>query len=409
MYDQSFGESSLLALFRESDFKKIPQLLMTGKTEAAAAAHQANALFGAINPLQALHVSGKHVYSSSSFQNELVLRKVTQNIRNSIRHQSRGRRFIVETLVSHLAEGLPYRVYKRDVHRFYPSFLHPDVQQAVESDGRLSWLTKRLVEQILAGHRLLHGTGLPVGLGLSAVLSELMMLKFDEKFRSNPHVRFYSRYVDDIVLVTNGDELPDDFSRLLSSALPRGLSFNSLKTLMCETNPSTPAPGIAFCYLGYSITVMPSTKKQCNTMGRQVVIDLSPAKTRKIKTRIVRALRAHTLQPDFALLKKRVAFLASNASLPVAGQSVRRLVGIYHTYPLLTVQPGCMLHELDTFFRYLVLSSKARSLTSLPAMLTRSQRSQLLSLSFVEGYTKRRFINVSRVQLGAIRKCWANE
>jgi hypothetical protein len=238
-----------------------------------------------------------------------------------------------------------------------------------------------------------------------------MMRTFDEKLKSNPHVRFYARYVDDIVLITNGDESADEFSSLLRSSLPRGLSFNSLKTFSQETDPPVPAQfmGIQFCYLGYSISVETSTKEQLKTIGRKVVVDLSPAKTKKIKTRIIRALRDHSLNPDFALLKKRIAFLASNTSLPVAGQSVRRLVGIYHTYPLITVQAGCMLHELDRFFRYLVLSPKGRSLAILAQTLTRSHRSQLLGLSFLEGYTNRRFISVSRVQLGAIRKCWANE
>jgi len=411
MYDQSFGESSLFGLFRDSDLSKMPHLAITGKAVASAAAAHAEAIFGGTNPLQELHVRGKQVYRSSSFQDELILRKVTHNIRRSFHQRSRGRRFIVETLVAHLAEGLPYRVYKRDVHRFYPSFLHQEVQQVIESDGRLSWLTKRLVERILAGHTALNGTGLPVGLGLSAVLSELMMRTFDEKLKSNPHVRFYARYVDDIVLITNGEESEDEFSRLLRSSLPRGLSFNSLKTFSQETDPPAPAQfmGIHFCYLGYSIRVETSTKEQLKTIGRKVDVDLSPAKTKKIKTRIVRALRAHSLNPDFALLKKRIAFLASNTSLPVAGQSVRRLVGIYHTYPLITVQAGSMLHELDRFCRYLVLSPKGRSLDGLAQTLTRSHRSQLLGLSFLEGYTKRRFISVSRVQLGAIRKCWANE
>jgi hypothetical protein len=411
MYDQSFGVNSLLGLFRDGDRAKIPNITGPETAIATAAAREAENLFGTTNPLEPLHVRGKEVFRPSTFQVELILRKITQNLRHSFRQRSRGRRFIVETLVAHLAEGLPYRIYKRDVYHFYPSFVQAEVQSAVESYSRISRLTKRLLERIFDGHRRLGGSGLPLGLGLSAALSELMMLNFDNHLRSHPNVRFYARYVDDIVLVTNGSEPRDEFSRMVASALPRGLRFNALKNLVRETDPEDPATarGIAFSYLGYSIAVKPSSKRQRNETGREVEVDLSPAKTKKIKTRIVRALHSHVEQPDFQLLKKRLTFLASNTSLPAAGQSVKRLIGIYHTYPLITLYPGCMLYELDRFLRFLVLSGNGRLTSKLRPLLGRDQRSQLLSISFVGGFQGRRFVHVSRTQLSEIRKCWMNE
>ncbi len=411
MYDESFGPNSLLALIRESDLKKMPQLILTGPTEASAASIRAEALFWNVNPLQALHVRGKQVFRPSSFQSALILRKMTQNIRRSFHMRTRGRRFIVETLISHLREGLPYRIYKRDVYHFYPSFSHSEVLKAVHSTGRLSWFTKRLLERVFEEHARLGGSGLPPGLGLSAVLSELMMFNFDETFRSHPHVRFYARYVDDIVIVTNRDEVVEEHNVLLRRALPRGLRYNSLKNVLCETNdPDTPirsAP-INFSYLGYTINVATASKGALNSTGRKVTVDLSQVKAKKIKTRVIRALHSHVSQPDFLLLRRRIAFLTSNTALPVSGQSVKRLVGIYHTYPLITVQLGSRLHELDRFLRHLLLSSNGRLTTSLHLSLTREQRTQLLALSFVEGYQARRFINISASQLETIKRCWLN-
>jgi hypothetical protein len=109
MYDYSFGPDSLLALLRESDFRKMPQLTVTGPTESSAAAFRAEALFWNDNPLEALHVKGKQVFRPSSFQSDLILRKIRNNIRNSFHLRTRGRRFIVDALISHLGEGLPYR------------------------------------------------------------------------------------------------------------------------------------------------------------------------------------------------------------------------------------------------------------------------------------------------------------
>jgi Reverse transcriptase (RNA-dependent DNA polymerase) len=411
MYDYSFGPQSLLAQLRESDFRKMPQLTVTGPTESSAAAFRADALFWNDNPLEVLHVKGKQVFRPSSFQSDLILRKIRNNIRNSFHLRTRGRRFIVDALISHLGEGLPYRVYKRDVHRFYPSFSHSDVLKTIESRGRLPLLTIRLLERVFEGHDRLGGSGLPLGLGLSAVLSEMMMSTFDETFRSYPDVRFYARYVDDIVVITNGDEVPSDFTALLTSSLPKKLKFNSLKNVMRETDPSAPvtAPSISFSYLGYSIRVAAATKKELESIGRQVTVDLSPDKAKKIKTRVIRTLHSHITQPDFTLLKKRLAFLTSNTTLPVEGQSIKRLIGIYHTYPLLTVDSNSKLHELDAFLRMLLLSSSGRLTKRLQPLLTRKQRAQLLAMSFVEGYQKKRFISISAAQLKVVKRCWLNE
>lgn len=411
MYDQSFGPNSLLALLRDSDFKNKPELMVTGPTEASAAAFRADALFWNDNPLEALHVKGKQVFRPSSFQSDLILRKIGNNIRNSFHLRTRGRRFIVDSLISHLGEGLPYRIYKRDVHRFYPSFPHSDVLATVRLSGKLPLLTMRLLERVFSGHEHLGGHGLPLGLGLSAVLSEVMMATFDETFKSHPNVRFYARYVDDIVVVSNGEEKPDEFASLLNKCLPKGLRFNNLKSIMRETDPNDPvtAPPIAFSYLGYSIQVATATKKELENTGRKVTVDLSPAKAKKIKTRVIRTLHSYVSQPDFPLLKKRLAFLTSNTTLPVAGQSIKRLIGIYHTYPLITVHPNCSLHTLDSFVRFLLLSSNGRLTRQLQQSLTRKQRAQLLAMSFVDGYQNRRFISVSTAQLRIVRRCWLNE
>jgi hypothetical protein len=180
MYDQSFGPNSLLSLLRENDFNHNPQLIVTGPTEASAAAIRADALFWDDNPLETLHVRGKKVFRASSLQNDLILKKIRNNIRRSFHVRTRGRRYIVETLLSHLREGLPYRVYKRDVHRFYPSFSHSEVLRKVDSSEQLSWLTKRLLKRVFEGHERLGGkvSESKPGSGIETASPERMMLLF---------------------------------------------------------------------------------------------------------------------------------------------------------------------------------------------------------------------------------------
>lgn len=416
MHDESFSRASLQMLIRNSDLKNVPFFAVRGAKEliATQAAAQADALFGSTNPLRLIHVHGKPAFRPTSIQTELILRKMVLNLKRSFKQTTRGRRFIVSTLVAHLSEGLPYRVYKRDVFHFYPSFPHNAVERVLDADTRITSMTKILVKRLFHYQRQLGGEGLPIGLGISAVLSEKMMQDFDHLIRSHPQVRYYARYVDDIVIVTNGDEHLHDFSAFLCRSLPRGLRFNAIKSSASATNPPGGAPTtgelLSLNYLGYSIRVQSSpsdTHRRDN--GSEVLVDLSQAKVKKVKTRIVRTLHAYTQKQDIELFKRRISFLTSNASIPVPGQSTKRLVGIYHTYPLITLMPGCRLYELDQFFRGLLLSPRGRLCRTLYPLLSKAERIDILRFSFVDGFKQRRFVDISRGQFLAIRKCWRHE
>lgn len=412
MRDQSFSKTSLLNLINDKDRLDYPYLAEQEETIAGDASLIAEGLFESANPLESLHVQKKKVFRPSSFAHELIIRKLNENIKHSFHATTRGRRFIVKTLVSHLSEGLPYRLYKRDIYHFYESFHSSEVQKSIESAEHISRLTKRLLQKTLDGHEQLGGVGLPRGLGLSATLSEFMMRAFDESFHRDPEVRYYARYVDDIVIITNGTECSSKFSKRLSEHLPRGLRFNSLKTAIQDSDPPVPLPSghmININYLGYSIAVLPASSEEKDKLGRTVLVDISTAKTKKIKTRIVRALLSHTAEPNFALLAQRIRFLSANTSLPVQGQSVRRLIGIHHTYPLLTSQKPCQLDDLDSFLRQAILTRSGRIGSRLSLLLTKREKDTLLSNSFRHGHTTKRFMKLYRHQLFALRRCWINE
>jgi hypothetical protein len=416
MYDESFSGSSLRKLISDRDLKKVPFFAVHGAKDliASQASILAGDLFGGVNPLKLVVANGKEAFCPTSVHADLILRKISVNLKRSFVHTNRGRRFIVSTLISHLAEGLPYRLYKRDIYHFYQSFPHSAIGQAIDRDTQLTSMTKLLLKKVIDTHHHNGGSGLPRGLGISAILSEKLMQDFDKAVRTHPEVRFYARYVDDIVVLTNGTEDVQSFNNFLKSLLPKGLRFNALKTAHADTDPVAGAPTtgqlLQFNYLGYSIQVMASpSKKHRKEFGRQVIVDLSDSKVKKLKRRIARTLHAHIKKQDFALTKMRLSFLTANASLPVPGEATKRLVGIHHTYPLITVCPSCKLHELDRFLRCQLLSSSGHLCSELFPLLSKAERKELLAFSFLEGFKTRRFVKLSRHQFLKLRECWIHE
>lgn len=53
-----------------------------------------------------------------------------------------------------------------------------------------------------------------------------MIKKFDDSVVSLRNVYFYARYVDDILIMTSGEEVKEEFLSSLSKKLPEGLVFN---------------------------------------------------------------------------------------------------------------------------------------------------------------------------------------
>ena len=107
------------------------------------------------------------------------------------------------------------------------------------------------------------GTGVPRGLALSAILSNLMMQVFDKSIQSHEETFYYSRYVDDIVIVTSARETAERFVAQVKNSLPRGLGLNPNKRQIVDAEgrvkPSKSSdPKITlfeFDYLGYRFLI----------------------------------------------------------------------------------------------------------------------------------------------------------
>lgn len=388
MYDQSFNKRTLARVFCKLDFVgiKTPEELdkfrekMLNKAIASATAGFA----ATANPLVRFPLHGRQVFMFPNLWDELVARKLCSNIKKASKATSRGRAQIVSNLRLLLEEGVPFRVYRLDVKTFYESFKVSDVIAKVGELVELSPLSKRLLHDLLGCHAALGGTGIPRGLALSAALAEYLMRDFDHNVSGHPDVFFFSRYVDDIIIVTSAREDSAIFVRQIESMLPSGLRLNPTKRQIKEAghrvNPTKPADATAhlfkFDYLGYSFRLSEPVRENSKQPGdhhRVVVVDIAERKIARFKTRISRSFFEFAKSGDWPLLRDRIKFLTKNFSVYNAKAGGKKIAGIFHSYPLASSDAEGIA-SLDNFLRNAILAKNGRIASLSASKLTATQK-----------------------------------
>jgi Reverse transcriptase (RNA-dependent DNA polymerase) len=421
MYDQSFNRHTLERVLIKGDFLGIAAVDHDAfkRDRLAEAETAALSIFNApLNPLDSFHLKGKDVFCLPKLANELVVRKLSANLKRLVKPHNRGRSAIVGNLHLLLEEGIPFRVYRLDVKSFYESFGTLEVASKIDGLPELSPHSKILLHSILASHKGIGGSGVPRGLSLSATLADLVMNDFDKSIFSERNVYYYARYVDDIIIITSCQEQTRDFMRLIESALPIGLTINSNKKTIAdavkrvaptEQSHNLP-PLLRFDYLGYCFSVCEPTKqnrKNNNAHFRTVTVDIAASKIKKIKTRIVRSFLEFTRTGDWPLLFSRIQFLTQNFSVYNSKVGTKKLAGIYHSYPQVSATAESLV-ELDRFLRNATLSTTGKIFSVVNSQLTGKQKRSILTQSFVRGHASKSFVYFPGQRMKEIQECWKN-
>lgn len=422
MYDQSFNQKTLAQVFQKIDFVGIKTSAELEEFRESvlkkAMASAASGFSIAANPLVSFPLHGRQVFMFPSLWDELVARKLCTNIKNRSTATSRGRAQIVLNLRLLLEEGVPFRVYRLDVKSFYESFNVSHVIAKVGELEELSPQSKRLLHDLLGCHAALGGTGIPRGLALSAALSEYLMRDFDHKVSEHAEVFFFSRYVDDIIIVTSAREDAAIFVRQIENMLPSGLRLNPTKRQIEEAgdrvSPTKSTDATVhlfnFDYLGYSFRISEPVRdkgKQPVDHYRKVVVDIAEKKITRFKTRISRSFYDFARNGDWSLLKDRIKFLTKNFSVYNAKAGGKKIAGIFHSYPLASSDAEGIT-SLDNFLRNAILSKNGRIASLSSPKLTGAQKRQLLSNSFTAGHANASFVYFSGSRLKQIQECWKN-
>ncbi len=133
-----------------------------------------------------------------------------------------------------ISECSQFRLYRLDVRSFYESFNQGYIFKKIDDVTGVDVRSKQLLKEFMYEFYVSGGKGVPRGLSISSFLSDYLMHEFDELIRNLPNVFYYARYVDDIILITDGFEDEKILMDYLRQALPDGLEFNNKKYFVSD-------------------------------------------------------------------------------------------------------------------------------------------------------------------------------
>lgn len=326
-------------------------------------------------------------YFPSCLRDDFALRKLNDNIKRTFNIRLVDRNRILPQVKSLLKEDCEYWLQKIDLKRFFESINTESVIENLREDPRLSYESKRILEKLFFSTQAVDWQGVPRGISLSSTISELYMQNFDNACRALDSCYFYTRYVDDIILLYHKD--PKNAVDHLKELLPPGVVPNSDKCVSLhrpqkgKVTVSDKSNGIA--YLGYDFAFQLNQPNKAS----ELLVGIAPKKIKKIKTRIALSLFDYCRTSDFELLKARFRFLTSNFKITDDIGSGNLYAGIHFNYCMIDKGRLTDLHELDNFFQRAVFSIKGSLGKKLNSSLSREQKRELCRFSFARGHTEK--------------------
>ena len=336
-----------------------------------------------------LYLNGQSKRTMAYLCQDLVLRKLHKNIKRIYGVQQADRNTIVKQIKLLLSENVEMRVVRLDVRHFYESIDRKRILSKLVDDARLSYQSLVLLQSLFNDPAIAGGRGLPRGLGISAVLSELYMKYFDLDFKKIEGVYYYARFVDDIIVFCSSEASKELSWKYAAEELNKiGLQLNPDKSYSLDPN----RPGAQLTYLGYTF------KKT----GSHVDVAIAQKKLNVIRTRVTKAFVRYSKDHDFDLLKLRIKFLTGNFTLYNPHTLLPIKVGIYFNYKM--ANDVSALKELDAYYQRLLHCHTGRLGAAIS--LTKRHVKELEKYSFGFGYSHHVNHHFSTDQMAKIANCW---
>lgn len=319
----------------------------------------------------------------------LILRKLHNNIKAIYKVQQADRNTIVRQMKILLSENVDIWVVRLDVRHFYESINRGKLLTKLKEDARLSYPSITLLHSLFSDPVIAASTGVPRGLGVSAAMSELYMKYFDLSIRRVEGVYYYARFVDDIIVFCSSERSKDLVWETAQEELNSlGLNLNEEKSYTWYSSSHGPD----LIYLGYTF------KKR----GNKVDVAIADKKIKVIKTRLTKSFVRYAKDHNFKLLKMRIKFLTGNFTLYQADTLLPIKVGLFFNYKQAT-NTDC-LGELDMYYQRL-LHCRSGKLGG-RITLTMAELKDLEKYSFRFGYENHVNHHFTNEQMGLITNCW---
>ncbi|NKF28420.1 MULTISPECIES: antiviral reverse transcriptase Drt3a [unclassified Pseudomonas] len=371
--------------------------------------------------LRSFSLGKKSGYGFGDISDTIIIRLLAKNIRAAYPATQSHRQFLISNTISIMKECVAFNVFRYDIQSFYESIDRKLLLENLIADGICTWQTILLIKRLFLILDIYEVQGLPRGLAISGALAELRLLSFDQSMRHNNDVFFFSRFVDDILIITSEKLSQKNFDELVTETLPEELCLHD-----GEKRSFIPVPAIyqskkknaqtheyfSLSYLGYNIRISNNSTKEIalGTSRREILVDISENKIRKIQDRLVKSFTGYIASKktsaDFRLLKNRIRAITGNYEIRDPSTKITIKTGIYYSYIHKNTDDDCALLRLDGFLRGLMFSEKNPLSLRIKRALSLAQRKQLIGYSFSLGFTNRRFHSFSYKSFEVIKKVW---
>ena len=336
-----------------------------------------------------LFLNGRNKRDFDYLCQNLILRKLHNNIKAIYKVQQADRNTIVGQMKTLLSENVDMWVVRLDVKHFYESIDREKQLNKLLEDARLSYPSLQLLVTMFKEPTMSAENGIPRGLGVSAVMSELYMKYFDIAIKRIEGVYYYARFVDDIIVFCSSEHSRDMVWKTAQRELSNlSLNLNSEKSYSW----SPCVNGVKLIYLGYVF----------NKVGTKVEVSIADKKIKVIKTRLTKSFVRFAKDRRFDLLKLRIKFLTGNFTLYQADTLLPIKVGIFFNYKQAT-NIEC-LNELDRYYQRLLHCQTGKLGGCIG--LTKAELKELEKYSFQFGYKNHVNHHFTNDQMRLITNCW---
>jgi hypothetical protein len=310
---------------------------------------------------------GKNVFAINTAQQPVfyAIKQLQYNIQRTFKVQQANRHAIMACLRLLLNTKLPIYIIRTDIARFFESIPQNRLLKMINDNTLLSYKSKAFIraifkefEDIKNTANITLGEGVPRGVGISSLLSEIYMRDLDQIIISRKEVIYYARYVDDIFIIltslgTSAD-LNTYYAKLTTLFFQYGLTLKQPNVdRKCELLDFTTENGQQkqFEYLGYKLYLNKVPRK-----GLEAKYGLSDHKINSLHTRIDNAFEHFNKMSKKNLriarkdLLDTLNIISGNVKLRNAKSGVK--VGLFYNNDLLSY-----FSDLDDLTAYLQAKS----------------------------------------------------
>lgn len=304
--------------------------------------------------------SGKDVYQvidDGSKKAFYAIKQLQFNIQRTFKVQQANRNAILTNIKVLLNSRLPLYIIRTDISEFYESIPQKRLLGYITDNTLLNSRSVAYIKgtkeeyDVKTTQSIDIGKGIPRGVAISPLLSEIYMRDIDSSIRERQEVIFYARYVDDIFMVLtslNGESIEGYFNNLKQLFQRYGFTLHPIgnKCKLIDLHNESKNITESLTYLGYTLSIEKN--------GRNIVttFSLSDNKKQKMKKRIDCIFSYFEEQSKYNVklarkfLFEALKYIAGNTRLKGAKSGIK--IGVYYNNDLLD-----NFEELEALTTYL--------------------------------------------------------